>query len=322
MTDRIIDLSQTASRISLRNGLLHIERPDLPDADIPFEEISIVVAGNRQLTVTVGAMAALMENGAAMVVSDNRGMPCGLMVPLAGHHLTAARHRAQAAAGEPLRKRQWQALVKAKILAQAGTLEQLRGTDKGLRLMATKVTSGDRENMEGAAARRYWQHLFEDDPDFARDRDKPGRNALLNYGYAILRSAAARAVCAAGLHPAFALHHHNRYDPFALADDLMEPLRPVIDRAVVELTRPPLAARPLDPEVKQALARALFTQVFLDGEARSVFDVLGRMAASLAQVFEGTRSSLAVPDPPPPSRDRSPLHRPAEPNPKDNDTGD
>ncbi|HOK91133.1 MAG TPA: type II CRISPR-associated endonuclease Cas1 [Candidatus Hydrogenedentes bacterium] len=303
MTDRIIDLSQTASRVSLRNGLLHVERPDLPDADVPFEEIGMVVAGNRQLTVTVGALAALMECGAAVVVCDSRGMPCGLMTPLAGHHLSAARHRAQAAAGEPLKKRQWQALVRAKILAQAGALERLRGSDRGLRLLARKVTSGDRENMEGTAARRYWQHLFEDDPGFVRDRDKPGRNVLLNYGYAVLRSAAARAVCAAGLHPAFALHHHNRYDPFALADDLMEPLRPVIDLAVVELTRPPLAARPLDPEVKQHLARALFTRVMMDGEERTVCDVLGRMAASLAQVFEGTRSLLTVPDPPPLSRE-------------------
>lgn len=304
MTDRIVDLSLTASRVSLRNGLLHIERPDLPDADIPFEEIALVIAGNRQLTMTVGAMAALMENGAAMVVCNTRGMPCGLLTPLAGHHLTAARHRAQAAAGAPLKKRQWQALVKAKILAQAGTLEELHGSDRGLRLLASKVTSGDRENMEGTAARRYWQHLFTDDPNFVRDRDRPGRNALLNYGYAVLRSAAARAVCSAGLHPAFALHHHNRYDPFALADDLMEPLRPVIDRVVVELTRPPLAARPLDPEVKQALARSLLCQVMLEGESRTVFDTLGRIAASLAQVFEGTRSLLVVPDPPTHPHDR------------------
>lgn len=295
MTDRILDLSNEPARLSVRNGLLLIERKGQPEITVPFEEVAVLVGGHRQLVYTQAVFAELAEAGGVFVACDGRGLPAALMLPMEGHHVQAERFAAQAEASRPVQKRQWQAVVRAKIAAQARALKTLHGDDHGLAAMARRVGSGDPQNVEGQAARRYWTCLFPDQPKFVRDRNLPGRNALLNYGYAVLRAVAARAVCGAGLHPSFGIHHHNRYDAFALADDLMEPFRPIVDRAVARLTAPPDENRELDPETKRALYAALLEPVAFQGENRSLFDTLARMAASLAQVYLGLRREILVP---------------------------
>jgi CRISPR-associated protein Cas1 len=296
MTDRILDLATDPARLSVDNGLLLIERKDLPKLTVPFEEVAVLIGAHRQLVFTQAVFARLAETGGVFVACDTKSLPVAMMLPIEGHHLQAERFAAQIDAAVPTRKRLWQSVVRAKICAQASALETLHGGDRGLRALADQVRTGDTANMEGQAARRYWTALFADDPKFIRDRDKMGRNALLNYGYAMLRAVTARAVCGAGLHPTLGMHHHNRYNAYALADDLMEPFRPIIDQAVARHTAPPNEYAELDKDTKRVLLGALLEPVTYDGERRSLFDALARVTASLAQVYQGQRRELLLPE--------------------------
>ena len=296
MTDRILDLSQEPAHLSVWQGLLRIEKKDGGMHAMPFEEVAVVVGTHRQLTFTQAFFAQLALQGGVFVACDDKSRPVGMMLPLEGHHLQAERFMVQAAAGVPVKKRMWQAIVQKKIQAQAGALLQMRSEDYGLGRMAEKVRSGDTENMEGQAARRYWQHLFEDNPKFQRNRDLPGRNALLNFGYTVLRAITARAICAAGLHPTLGIHHHNRYDAYALADDLMEPFRPMIDVAVAVYTASPNEDYALDRDAKRVMYQVLYDPILLDGEQRSLFDAMTRICASVDKVFRGERKSILLPE--------------------------
>lgn len=296
MTDRILDLSESSAHLSVWNGLLKIERREQPAVTVPFEEVAVVVGAHRELTFTQAFFSRLAANKGVFVACNEKSLPVAFMLPIEGHHLQAEQFSLQAQASEPLKKRMWQAVVKAKIRAQACVLAKLRGSDYGLLHMASRVRSGDTDNMEGQASRRYWPHLFEDDPQFRRDRDVPGRNALLNFGYAILRAVTARAVCAAGLHPSLGIHHHNRYDAYVLADDLMEPFRPMVDIAVARYATAPNTEPLLDREAKRALYQALRQPVLVEGEQRTLFDALARLCASVVRGFRGEGSSLVLPE--------------------------
>ena len=218
-----------------------------------------------------------------------------MSLPLAGHHVASERFIAQAAVSKPICKRLWQQIVKAKLRFQGQLLTELHGDDFGLADLARTVRSGDPTNIEAQAARIYWTALF-NDMNFLRRRDLPDQNRLLNYGYAVLRALVARAVCATGLHPCLGIPHHNRYNAFCLADDLMEPFRPIVDRAVVQIVADHGTDVPLNPEVKSHLIGAMMQRYMLDRESRTLFDVLTRLTASLASAFTGQTRSLALPD--------------------------
>ncbi len=194
-----------------------------------------------------------------------------------------------------MRKRLWQSVVKAKIQAQARVLTELRGHDARLAKLVAKVRSGDPANIEAEASRRYWPALFLDE-GFRRSRHGGRQNRLLNYGYAVLRAIIARAVCAAGLHPSLGLHHHNRYDGFRLVDDLIEPFRPVVDRAVASYCVAHGPEAPLDRQAKAALVGALMGRFTAGKQSRTLFDIAHRTAGSLADVFAGKRRTLLLPE--------------------------
>jgi CRISPR-associated protein Cas1 len=296
MTDRILDLSESFGHVSVHQGLFCLERKGEDKITIPFEEIIAVIGAHRQLTFTQAFFARLVEAGGVFVACDEKSRPVALMLPLEGHYLQTEQFLLQAQVAQPVKKRLWQAIIQSKIKAQARTLKEIRGRDYGLEAMAERVRSGDTANMEGQAARRYWQYIFEDEPDFRRDRDAEGKNALLNFGYTMLRAITARAICGAGLHPSLGINHHNRYNAFVLADDLMEPFRPVIDKAVACFEfEDPLKPR-LDQKAKRALYEALYCTVSLNEEQRTLFDVLTRMCASIVQVYKGNRKNMILPD--------------------------
>lgn len=295
MTDRILDLSEEPARLSVRNAQLVIQRGEADEVTVPLTDIAAVVVAHPQVVFTQAAISRLAEAGGMLVVCDGRRMPSAMMLPLEGHSTQAERFDLQAEAPLPLRKRLWQQLVEAKVLAQARLLDDLYGNDQGLSVLAAKVRSGDPDNIEGQAARRYWPAVFAD-PAFTRNRDAEDQNRLLNYGYGVLRAIVARAICGAGLHPSLGLHHHNRYDAFRLADDLMEPLRPRVDRAVAERVRALGAQVPLDKESKQALVSALTERLTLDDESRTLFDVSARIATSLTEALSGKRKDLLLPE--------------------------
>jgi CRISPR-associated protein Cas1 len=294
MLNRILDISETGARLRLHLEQLVVETGDREQHSIPLTDLSVIVVAHPQVTFSAAVVAAFMRFGGVIVFSHPDCRPAGMLLPLEGHSTQQERFERQASAPVPLRKRLWQSIVQAKIRHQSSLLTELHGQDFGLGMLAAKVRSGDRGNAESVAAVRYWPRLF-NDPGFRRGRDGLDPNPLLNYGYAILRAVVARAICAAGLHPSLGLHHANRYNAFVLADDLMEPFRPLVDRAVASLVLRSGLAVPLDRSSKQVLIGSILRRYRHDGESRTLFDWLSLITASLAQVFEGRSSSLFLP---------------------------
>jgi len=295
MTDRILDLSEGPADLHVRHGQLRIERPEAEALSVPLDDLAVLVVSHPRVTYTHSVLTRLSAAGGALIACDEAHLPACMLLPLAGHYVQAERFARQARASRPTQKRLWRQIVRAKVRHQARLLEDLRGHDAGLRHLARRVRSADPTNVEAQASRRYWPFLF-DDPDFRRRRDVADQNRLLNYGYAVLRAVVARAICAAGLHPSLGLHHANRYDGFCLADDLMEPFRPVVDRAVAEWVGMHGPDAPLDRAAKAALLEPLTGRFVLDGASRTLFDVLARTAASLVDVYAGQRRDLLLPE--------------------------
>jgi CRISPR-associated protein Cas1 len=286
---RFIEVARHAARISLRHGCLTVQREDAPDTVVPVFEVSAVVLAHPQAAITQPAMAALMAEGVPLVICDGSMLPAGMMLPLRGHTLQTQRMRAQVAASLPLRKRLWAGVVRAKLLAQATALEGLHGDDGGLRALAARVRSGDPDNAEAQGAARYWPLLFRD-PLFRRRFDADDQNRLLNYGYAVIRAGVARAICASGLHPTIGLHHHGRENPYSLADDLMEPYRPLVDAEVAAMTGERGRDCPLDADAKARLIALLELRLHARRGAPdtvSVAEAMFSSAVSLAGIYEG-----------------------------------
>ncbi len=293
MIERILDLSEKPAKIHLSAGLLVVESGETK-AEIPVAETAVVLLAHPHSTITQGALAALAKAGGVAVVADEKWMPAAMLLPLEGHFVQGERFVKQAEAPLPRRKRLWQAIVKAKIRSQGRLLAHCFGTDSGLANLAKEVRSGDPDGCEARAARHYWPLLF--GPEFRRERMHDDQNRYLNYGYAVLRAACARAICAVGLHPSLGVHHHNRYDAFRLADDLMEPWRPLVDHAAYGLWREFGPEAPLDKTTKPRLIAAVTGRWDAEGENRALFDILGRAARRLASALIGETEEFVVPE--------------------------
>ena len=295
MIDRILDFSESAARLNVHRRQLVIRRDELADVSVPLADLAVVVVSHPAVTFTQAVLAGLAESGGSFIACDRRRLPVGMFLPLVSHHVQTERFAAQARAAEPLKKRLWKQVVQAKIHAQAKALEHLYGTDHGLRQLVPLVRSGDPANIEARAARRYWPRLFAD-LDFRRHRENEDQNLLLNYGYAVLRAIVGRAVCAAGLHPSLGIHHHNRYDAFCLADDLMEPFRPTVDLAVVEYCAEHDDLYGIEASAKQKIIGQLTARRLVDGRQLTLFDSAARTASSLADTFLAKADGLVLPD--------------------------
>ncbi len=217
-----------------------------------------------------------------------------MMLPLTAHHLQTELFQRQAGAPLPLKKRLWRETAQAKILAQSRTLNRQTGSTHGLDKMAGRVLVRNASTIEALASRVYWPVLF-DDRRYRRSADQDSRNALLDYGYAIVRAAVARALCGAGLHPGLPLHHHNRYDPYPLANDLMEPFRPLVDGWVSSWCSAKPGPWPLDRQAKASLLAFLTGRFSACGESRTLFDWAERCAERLARCIEGKRNAIEFP---------------------------
>lgn len=281
----MIEISTRGTRLFLDAGRLVIHREEEDLARIPLEDLGVVVLDSTGVSISSGALKALADAGCAVLACDDTHHPNGLFLPLSANSLHGERVQIQADAGIPLRKNLWARIVQRKILNQAQVCSG--AIEKGLIGLAAKVRSGDPGNCEAQAARLYWAQIFRGIPTieqpFRRYREGPPPNGLLNYGYALIRALIARNVCAAGLHPALGLHHRNRYNAFTLADDLMEPFRPVVDGRVADLVRGGIAS--VHKESKQALLEILTAQVEMEGQSVSVELAAERAAASLAKAL-------------------------------------
>lgn len=287
--------------LSLRNGQLVVnldKHDDEPErqATIPIEDIGIVVLDHRQITITHGSMAALLENNASVVTCDAQHMPVGLMLPLEGHTVQSERFQEQINASLPLRKQLWQQTVQQKILNQAALLQELHGIEVGnMRQWASDVRSGDSTNLEGRAAAFYWSQMFPHIPDFTRGREGVYPNALLNYGYAILRAVVARSLVGSGLLPTLGIHHHNRYNAYCLADDIMEPYRPYVDRLVVQIMSK-CCDVVVTTEIKRQLLSIPTLEVHIGGQRSPLMVAASQTTASLARCFAGEGRRVVYPE--------------------------
>ncbi|MBX3378265.1 MAG: type II CRISPR-associated endonuclease Cas1 [Phycisphaeraceae bacterium] len=293
---RFIEIAKVPARLSLRHGCIVIERERQPEVSVAVFELSAVVLANPQCSITQPAINALMEAGVPLLVCDGSFLPSGMMLPLRANALQTQRMTAQAGAKAPLKKRLWQQIVRAKVRAQAAALAGLHGDDGGLGALVPEVRSGDPGNIEARAAARYWPLLFRD-PDFRRRFEAEDQNRLLNYGYAILRASVGRAVCAAGLHPSIGVHHHGRENSFCLADDLLEPYRPLVDVEVATMVGERGRDCPLDGAAKERLIGLLDLRLQTErgpADMRPVSECIGRTAFSLAEAFGGVRKAGGV----------------------------
>lgn len=295
--------------LSVRLGQLEVRLPEvekngtLPEdfkasavKRIPVEDIGVAVLDNRQVTVTQSALEALLDNNAAVIVCDEHRMPSGLLLPLSGNTTQSERFRCQTEASQPLRKQLWQQTVQAKILNQSSVLYKRRKLDCGnMEAWAKQVKSGDSENLEGRAAAFYWQALFGHIKDFRRDREGVPPNNLLNYGYAVLRAVVARSLVASGLLPTLGIHHHNRYNAYCLADDIMEPYRPYVDLLVAELVDDGTDVAKLTTEVKSRLLSIPVLDVAINGRRSPLMVGVGMTTASLYKCFSGEIRKIAYP---------------------------
>lgn len=277
------------ARLCIRQGQLNVAQDD-ENVTIALEDVGWLVIDDQRTILTAGVLSACAEQGIAVLTSDKRHMPGSLALPHNTNYRTAAVANLQLSASAPLKKRLWQAIVRVKIANQARAIEFLERIDRPpLQLMAERVGSGDPENIEAQAARAYWSCLFD---QFSRGTDSDARNAALNYGYAILRGAIARALTASGFIPAIGLHHASVTNAFNLADDLIEPFRPVADIAVASLYKDRSADDELSREDRQALASLPLKEVAL-GESRMVIlHACEETAQSLVRAMENADANF------------------------------
>ena len=294
--------------LSMRLKQLVIKKPgqknDLETGDndsgcliktIPIEDIGILMIDHQQITLTQGLLVALLENNCAVITCDSKHMPSGLFLPLEGNTVQNERFRSQIESSLPLRKQLWQQTVSQKIRNQASVLKYTTGeTHKNMSIWAGSVKSGDSENLEARAATYYWKTLFPDNPGFIRGQFEEDPNVLLNYGYAILRAIIARSLVGSGLLPTLGIHHHNRYNAYCLADDIMEPYRPYVDKLVYDTITQGYGTN-LNKEVKQRLLSIATLEVRIDNQRRPLMLAATQTSASLSKCFSGESKKIVYP---------------------------
>jgi CRISPR-associated protein Cas1 len=272
-----------------------IERKDIDPLSIPIEDVGIVILDHQQITITQVLMAKLLANNIALITCDQTHHPTGLLLNLDGHTLQSQKFQAQISASLPLKKQLWQQTIIAKIENQAALLQQQGADHRPLLAMARNVKSGDSDNCEAQAAVYYWKSLFPDFLSFKREREGLPPNNLLNYGYAILRAAMARSIVASGLIPTLGIFHRNQYNAYCLADDIMEPYRPYVDKIVCDIVK--MHGRFLDmtPNMKEQLLGVPKINVLIGEQTSPLMHAIQRSTASLSKCFDGLSKTMLYP---------------------------
>ncbi len=286
----------------MRLNQLVVKVPGLKDGDddkvrtLPIEDIGVIVLDNKQITVTQALMETLLDNNCALITCDSRHMPVGLMLPLYGNTVQNERFRQQIDSSLPLKKQLWQQTVQCKIMNQSAVLDWQTGEHhENMAVWAKAVRSGDPDNLEGRAAAYYWKTLFSGHLDFTRGQYGDEPNNLLNYGYAILRAIIARAIVSSGLLPTLGIHHHNRYNAYCLADDVMEPYRPYVDKLVCEIVDE-YDSLELTQEIKVKLLNIPVIEVVINGRRSPLMVAASTTTASLVKCFAGEARKILYPE--------------------------
>ena len=285
-----------AAYLSLRDGQLLVRLPaEEGSRSIPIEDIGVLILDHQQISITHGLMNALETHKCALITCSASHMPSGLFLPLDAHSLQSERFQTQIEATLPLKKQLWQQTVRMKIQNQARVLEEVYAQPQANMLAWVKqVRSGDPDNLEARAAAYYWANLFPSLPKFTREREESAPNALLNYGYALLRAVVARSLVSVGLLPTLGIHHHNRYNAYCLADDIMEPYRPYVDKFVQEIYEREYPES-LTKDIKHRLLTIMEQDVVIDGITHPLSIATSLTASSLVRCFEGSSKQIDYP---------------------------
>lgn len=295
--------------LSLRNGQMVLKLPQVEKNDtvstafkkqaertFPIEDLGVVILDDKRITVTQGLIECLAENNCALITCDSTHHPTGLLLPLEGNTLLGERSRYQVECSKPLRKQLWQQTVQAKITNQAANLKNLVHVEnRNMLAWVGQVRSDDADNLEARAAAYYWKNIFPEFPHFVRGRFEEPPNNLLNYGYAILRAVVARSLVSTGLLPSLGIHHHNKYNAYCLADDIMEPYRPFVDSVVRHMITCYDNIEELTVEMKRELLSIPTIDVPINGQNRPLMVAVEQTTASLFKCFSGESKRLIYP---------------------------
>jgi len=296
--------------LSLRNNQLVIKLPEVERNDslperfkkenektLPIEDLGVVILDHKQITLTHGLIEKLLENNTALITCDSSRMPVGLMLPLCGNSTQSEKFRAQIQASDPLKKQLWQQTIKVKIKNQAEVLKKFRSCNtRNMLYWANEVKSGDTDNYEARAAAYYWKEAFPQITNFTRGREGDPPNNLLNYGYAILRAVVARSLVSSGLIPTLGIHHHNRYNAYCLADDIMEPYRPFVDALVFSIVDKKEQIDELSQQIKIQLLQIPTIDVMINKKKSPLMVAVSQTTSSLTQCFEGKLRKIKYPE--------------------------
>lgn len=294
MIKRTVEIASGPVHLSIKNKQMLLKKNEQIHS-IPVEDLGLLVLSHPAISYTHQLLYELLEQNVAVLFCNRQHMPEGLLLPFEDNHLYQARLKIQTEATKPLKKRLWQQVVRAKIKAQAKVLDSKHNNHFGLRPLIQKVHSGDPKNIEARAARKYWKALFQND-NFKRNTDGKDVNALLNYGYAIIRAAVARSITAAGLHPSMGIHHHNQYNAYCLADDMMEPMRPFVDSVVYDMySRYKTLDMKVSKETKKPLLELLTKEVKIRNMKYPLMESLHIMSFSLVECFAGNKKFVDFP---------------------------
>lgn len=260
---------------------------------IPIEDMALLLLDNHQVTISTQLITKLQGNNVAIITTDTHHMPFGIMLPMYGHSEYSERIKHQIQASEPLKKQLWKQTVKQKIKNQKKLLQLFDKSVKNMDIYCENVKSGDTTNMEGIAAQHYWKYLFD---DFTRERFGGAPNNMLNFGYAILRSIVARALVSSGLLPVLGIFHKNKYNPYCLADDIMEPYRPFVDKMVYNYISHNSNPSEINREIKAYLLQIATQDVVIGDKVRPLMVAVTTTTASLYKCFSGEARLLLYPE--------------------------
>jgi CRISPR-associated protein Cas1 len=284
-------LIENKTSITAKNVQLMI-KSEIRESAIPIEDIGFLVLDHPEIYISIPAMNLLIQNNTSVIICGSNHLPNGMFLNLNSHHIQQEIFRNQIDASVPLKKQLWQQTIVEKIVNQGVLLEKITGKKNAFEFLSSKVLSGDTTNMEGVAASQYWKAFFE--MDFKRERFGDYPNNFLNYGYAILRAATARALSGSGLLNTLGIHHKSKYNAFALADDIMEPFRPLVDEKVFEIMQN-YNEQELNTKIKAELLQVLTRTVYFKDEKSPLMVALQKTASSLQQCYTGDRKKLKYP---------------------------
>lgn len=295
MIEKIVEISQDNVKLYTENEQLVIKKEDNEIYKVPLIEMGILLISTPYSSISTGLISKITENKGLIITTDRNYMPVGLFLPYELNYIQYERFQYQINSSLPLKKQLWKQIISAKIKTQGLLLRKYKDNDYGLLNISEKVLSGDSSNLEAYSSKIYWKELFGE--NFRRDRRLPGINSILNYGYTILRAMVARAICASGLHPTLGIFHHNKYNSFCLADDLMEPFRFVVD----ELTFTHMVESGIQiflaKDLKRKIIEGVINKKFeINKKTFSLNETLFKVSASLVNVYSGVEKKLFLPD--------------------------